>query len=240
MKEKIVFYTFVSDNFYEGIGTPKLISSFKKFHPDIKLVVFRQDTINKVFAEKLLNFENAKPTFAKLLDSYDLVVNIDADTIVTGRLEEVLKDDYEVGSVVQFCDISRPVIENVTSEMYVQAGMVASRNKKFWDIWEEANKEAMKYYYKEQDVLNLVWYNDPEVSKMKRKIFDKDKNYYGTKSLGKEKEFYIERNKLMLRSEQVLCYHNARGHYMPKLQFDQLGFTPEVIEYLNKIAKGSI
>ena len=236
--ERICFYTFTSDDYYERIGTPKLINSFKKFHPEIELIVFRQDIINKVFAEKSVNFENAKPSFAKLLtNNYDLIVSIDADTIITGRLDGILEDDYEVGSVVQLCNISRPSIENVTEEMYVQAGLVASRNKRFWDIWEEANKGAMKYIYKEQDVLNLVWHNNPEVSKMKKKVFDKTKNYYGVKSLGQEKEFYVEGDKLMCRGEQVFCYHNAGGHYMPKLQFDVLGFTPEVIEYLNNIAK---
>jgi len=236
MKEKIVFYTYVSDAYYEGIGTPKLINSFKKFHPDIELVVFRQDTIAKVF-EKGLYFENAKPTFAKLLtDDYGLIVSVDADTIITARLDEVLKNDYEVGSVVQLCKISQPNIENVTATMYVQAGFVASRNKLFWDKWEVANKDSEKYIYKEQDILNLVWYNDPDVCQMKRKIFDKDKDYYGTKSLGKESQFYIEGSKLMCKGERVFCYHNARGHYMPKLQFNQLGFTAEVIQYLNKIA----
>lgn len=237
MKEKIVFYTYVSDEYYEGIGTPLLINSFKRFHPDIELIVFRQEIIDKVFTEKNLYFENAKPTFAKLLtDSYDLVVSIDADTIITGRLEEILKNDYEVGSVTQVCDIAGASIENISPEMYVQAGLIASRNARFWDIWEEANKDTEKYIYREQDILNLIWYNNPEVSKMTRKIFDKDKDYYGVKSLGREKEFYIEASKLMCRNEQVFCYHNARGHYLPKLQFDQLGFTPEVIEYLNKIS----
>ena len=234
--ERKCFYTFVSDNFYDGIGTPKLINSFKKFHPDIELMVYRQDMVNKVFKEKGLNFDNAKPTFAKLLtDSYDLVVNIDADTIITGRLEEVLKDDYEVGSVLNLNNWCHAAIENVTPEMYVQAGLVASRNKRFWDKWEEANKDAMKYHFYENDVLNLVWYNDPEVSKMRRKIFDIEKDYYGTKSIGREKEFYIEGDKLMCRNERVFCYHNAKGHYMPKLQFDTLGFTPEVVKYFNAL-----
>ena len=237
-KEKIVFFTYVSDEYYEGIGTPKLIKSFKKFHQDIELIVFRQETVNKVFAEKGLYFENAKPTFAKLLtDKYDLIVSIDADTIITARLDEILKNDYEVGSVVQFCDISQPSVENVTAEMYVQAGLVASRNKLFWDKWEAANKDSEKYIYKEQDILNLVWYNDPDVSKMTKRIFDKDKDYYGTKSLGKESQFTIDCDKLMCNGERVFCYHNARGHSMPKLQFGTLGFTPEVIAYLSTLIK---
>jgi len=240
MKEKVVFYTYVSDDYYEVIGTPILINSFKRFHSDIELVVYRQEMIDRVFSEKGLYFDNAKPTFAKLLTgSYDLVVSIDADTIITARLEEILKNDYEIGSVTQVCDIAGASIENVTAEMYVQAGMVASRNRLFWDIWEEANKDTEKYIYREQDILNLVWYNDPEVSKMRRKIFDKDKNYYGVKSLGREKEFYLEGEKLMCRGEQVFCYHNARGHYIPKLQFEQLGFNPEVIEFLKYVSSNN-
>lgn len=237
MKEKVVFYTYVSDEYYEGIGTPLLINSFRRFHPDIELAVFRQEIIDKIFAENNLYFDNAKPTFAKLLTgSYDLVVSIDADTIITGRLIEVLKDDYEIGSITQLCDITGASIENVTAEMYVQAGLVSSRNRRFWDIWEEANKDTEKYIYREQDILNLVWHNDPEVSQMKRKIFDKDKNYYGVKSLGREKEFYLENDKLMCREEQVFCYHNARGHYIPKFQFEDLGFNHEVIEYLKYVS----
>ena len=94
-KEKVVFFTFVSDDFYTPVGTPKLINSFKRFHPDIPLVVFRQDVIDVVFRKYGLNFFNAKPAFAKLLaDDYDLVVNIDADSVVLGRLDEIQADDY--------------------------------------------------------------------------------------------------------------------------------------------------
>ena len=52
MKEKVVFYTYVSDEYYEGIGTPLLINSFRRFHPDIELVVYRQEMIDRVFSEK--------------------------------------------------------------------------------------------------------------------------------------------------------------------------------------------
>ena len=41
-KEKVCFFTFVSDNYYTPIGTPKMINSFKRFHPDIDLVALLQ------------------------------------------------------------------------------------------------------------------------------------------------------------------------------------------------------
>ena len=60
MKESVVFFTIVNDRYYYPVGTPKLISSFKKFHHDIELVVFRQDIIDRIFKEKGVNFYNCK------------------------------------------------------------------------------------------------------------------------------------------------------------------------------------
>jgi hypothetical protein len=55
--------------------------SFKKFYPDIDLIVFNDTTIQKLFSDKpWLNTDNCKASFAKLLyNEYDLVVNVDAD-----------------------------------------------------------------------------------------------------------------------------------------------------------------
>lgn len=235
-KEKVCFFTFVSDNYYYPVGTFKMVNSFKRFHPDIELVVFRQDVINKVFKEKKVNFYNAKPTFAKLLTPfYDLVVNIDADSVVLGRLEAILDQNYEIGGVINLNDYENRTIENVDEEMFLNAGLIASRNKDFWDIWEKKNKEAMKYVCKENDILNLIWYNDPKIKKMKKKTFDKKKDYYGCKCLGREAEFYIEDNKVMCREEQVFIYHHAKGAVFPKLQFETMGFPQSVVDFLNTV-----
>src|SRR3990167_6776388 len=129
MKKPVVFYTFVSDNYYGPIGTPKLINSFKHFHPDIPLVIFRQDVVDtiidptKKFMGGVVNWLNAKPMFAKLLtDKYELVINIDADSICLGRLDESLTDDYDVGSVMNLNDFENCHVENITDEMFLQAG----------------------------------------------------------------------------------------------------------------------
>lgn len=238
MKKPVVFFTFVSDNYYYPVGTYKMITSFKRFHPDIDLVVFRQADVDRIFKEKDLNFYNAKPTFAKLLtDKYDLVVNIDADTVVTGRLETILADDYEIGSVLNLNDYENTSVGDVSEKMYLNAGLIASRNPKFWNIWEEANKQAMIYKCKENDTMNLVIYNDPEVKAMKLKVFDKDKDYYGCKSLNREPEFYVEKDELFCRGEKVKLYHHAKGgSALPKLQYEEMGFPPSVVEYLNKVS----
>lgn len=234
---KTVFFTIVDDAHYYPEGTHIMVNSFKYFHPDIDMVVFRQDMIDKVFKEKGINFYQAKPTFAKLLTSkYDLVVNIDADHVITGRLDEILKGDYDVGAPWNFNDYENASFENITEEMYLQAGIVASTNKKFWAVWEAENLEAMKYLRKENDILNLVVYN--HMPELKLKIFDKEKGYYGCKSLGREPQFYIEDDKLMCRNEQIFAYHFARGNVFPKLNYYQMPLTSEVRQWLNKLNYG--
>lgn len=237
---KKVCFTIVDDKYYYPVGTHVFVNSFLKFHPDIDLVVFRQDMVDMIMKPGKINFYNCKPTFAKLLvDEYDLVVNIDADTVITGRLTEVFDNvDYEVGGAWNKNDYEDAAFDKITAEMYVQAGMVASTNKKFWDVWEEENKLAHLFVRKENDTLNLVWYQNPKTKKMKKKIFDKKKDYYGCKSLGREEEFYVEDDKLMCRKEQVKAYHFAKGGVFPKLDFDSMPLTWEVKAWLNGLAYG--
>ncbi len=238
-KEKVCFFTFVSDNYYTPIGTSKMINSFKRFHPDIDLVVFRQDIIDVMFKKfGFLNWLNAKPTFAKLLaDKYDLVVNIDADSVILGRLEAVLAQDYDIGAAWNYNDYENRSVENVTEKMFLNAGLVASRKKEFWDIWEAENREAYKYVCAENDILNLIWYNNPALRNFRKKIFDKKKDFYGCKSLGKEGKFIVKDNKVMCEGEQVLLYHHAKGPgAMPKLQFEKMGFNDDVVAYMNFVS----
>jgi len=235
---KTAFYTLCNDRYYrKGIGLDKMINSFKYFHPDIDLIVFRQDMVDKIFKEKGINFYNAKPTFAKLLTSkYDLVVNVDADHVFLGRCQRILDGNYDVGGPWNLNDYENMTVGSITKEQYIQGGMVASTNPRFWDIWEEANKDAMKYRCRENDVMNLVIYNDPIVNKMSLDIFDQDKDYYGCKALNREKEFYMLDGKVMCRGEQVFLYHHSKGGHFPKLVYETMGFPQPVVDFMNKVS----
>ena len=153
-----VVYTFISDDYYYPVGTAQFVNSFKKFHPDIPLVVFRQDVVSKVIDGHRVNWLNAKPMFAKLLTKeYDLVCNMDADQIILGRLDEVFTDGYDVGSVMNFNDYENVSTEGVSEKDYLQAGLVASRNPAFWDIWMERSlKDNWQRRCAENDTLNMV------------------------------------------------------------------------------------
>jgi len=234
MKNSIVFFSIVDDRFYYPAGTPQMINSFKYFHPEIDLVVFRQNMIDKIFKEKDINFYMAKPTFAKLLTPYyNCVVNVDADHIFLDRCDSILEADYEIACPINKNDYENTSVENVTEDMFLQGGLVAATNAKFWDVWEKANKDAMKYKCKENDIMNLVIYND--LPYMKLKVLDKDKGYYGCKSLGRESEFYMKGDKVMCRDEQVHLYHMAKGGVI-KPTPRELGFPQEVVDYMQYVS----
>jgi len=221
----------VGNSFYYAEGTPTMIKSFRLFHPDIDLVVFKQDVVDKLFSEKKINWYNATPYFAELLfDDYDLIVKIDADHVITGRLSEVFDNvDYDVAGPWNYNDYENASFDNITAEMYVQGGFVASHRKDFWMRWQEMNTRSDSYIRRENDILNLLLYN---TEPWKLKILDRDKDYYGCKSLNREAEFYIENNKLMCRGEQVFAYHFAKGQIFPKLDFNNMPFTQEVKNWL--------
>lgn len=233
--KKVAFIP-VEDRLFYPEGTHIAINSFKKFHPDIDLIVFRQNTIDKLFPEKNINWYMAKPFFAELLeDKYDLIVNLDADHIFLDRMTEVFDNvDYDVAMPWNFNDYENAAFENITEKMYLQAGMVASTSKEFWAKWRKANKHAMKYKRKENDIVNLVIYN--EMPELKLKIIDEKKDYYGCKSLGREPEFKIEDGKTMCRGEQVISYHFARGGQFPKLDIPNMPLIDEVKDRWTEIA----
>lgn len=235
-----VAFTACDDRLYYSEGTHIFVNSFKRFHPDIDLVVFRQDTVDKLFKERNINWYKAKPYFAELLfKDYDLVCNIDADHIIVDRLWEVFDNvDYDIAAPWNFNDYENASFDNITEEMYLQAGMVASTKKEFWLAWQRINDTAMSYLRKENDTLNLLVYNDPEISKMKLKVLDKDKDYYGCKSLGREPLFYIKNGKTYCSKddEKVIAYHFARGNQFPKLDIPNMPLRDDVKQRWMEIA----
>jgi len=225
-------FTAVDDKLFYPEGTHIFQNSFIRFHPDVDLIIFRQNMIDKIFKKENINFYQAKPYFGELVANmgYKLVVNIDADTIITSRLTEVFdKVNFDIAMPTNLNDYENASFENITEEMYLQAGMVASTSKDFWKAWQKINRTVMKYLRKENDTVNLLIYNDKEISKLKLKILDKKKDYYGCKSLGREPEFAINsKGETICRGEKVEAYHFARGNVFPKLDIPNMPLTDEV------------
>lgn len=253
---KTVFFSIASDNYYNSTHTNEFINSFKKFHPDIDLKIFRQKEIEAVFATNPgINFQNCKGAFAKTLyNDYELVVMIDIDHIVFDRLTEILEGDYDVAAPANFnrwinTGISVRTFSGwgegeyvvVPQEKYLQAGVVASPKKEFWDLYYYMSLNHWSHLLqRENDVLNLMAYLLP----FKTRVLDGDtrydspnfKNYYGCASLGAESNFVVEGNKVMLDGRQVKLYHYARGSVKPH---PKDLFSPSVCDFIASISRDS-
>jgi len=249
---KIVFYTIVSSSHYLGCRTDEFIKSFKKFHPDIDLIVFQDKEIKEVFeTDKRLNFYNSKAAFAKLLyNDYDLVVNIDADHLIFDRLEEILIGDYDVAAPANYnseinvkmsisCDSTHGHLSHndfVSYEKYIQGGLIASTSKEFWNQYYEA---SLRYSHllgnKENDILNIICHMLP----YKFKVLDGDwlytsekfHCYYGCASLGRERQVVVDNKKIKLDGKPIKAYHFARAG-IAKVPTHYL-FNQEVCHFIN-------
>jgi hypothetical protein len=243
---KTCFFTFLQDSYRDLIEFDLFEKSFKHFHPDIPLIVFRDSEINKLQSlNSDLNMFNIKATAAKTLyDEYDLVVNIDADHIIFSRLDEILKNDYDVA-----CPSNYNLYENVSisinsylnktynivpNEYYVQAGLIASGSKAFWNTYETASLRHSKHLTcADNDVLNLVLH----FGNFKFKLLDNGwkydspnrKSFYGCSSLNLEKECKIINGIPCINNIPLKCYHVARGLAKPK--FSEL-FNKEIVDWL--------
>lgn len=229
---KTVFFTICDSalqkpNNKRNLDFAGFINSFKKFHPDIEMVVYNE-------ADLLLNglnFYNAKAAFGQILSNdYDLVVNVDADHYFFDRCEEILKGDYDVACPANFNEtnnlvgikVSSGITGNgkhdwlVTEKDFLQGGLIASTSSSFWNHYSYAvNKWYDKFVCFENDVLNLVAYGYP----YRVKVLDGDVDYrnknhtqwYGCSIINKEKKAVIENDKILVEGKPVIAYHFAHG-----------------------------
>ena len=155
----------VADNNY--LPYAKMLErSFKHFHSDIDFIIFREEDIKRLpFSEP---YYRNKAFFGKeLSEKYDLVINIDADSIVVDSLDEIINAPYDVGCVLNNAitipdPLERPIIglDRTNPMYYMNAGMVASRSKRFWNWWNDLNQRHFfqQYQFREQDTLNMIFH----------------------------------------------------------------------------------
>jgi len=245
---KTCFFTIVQQGYVGCIEFDLFYKSFKHWHPDIPMFVVGDNEIAEIQKQQpRVNLYNIKASAARLFyDDYDLVVNIDADHFIFGRLDEILTGDYDVAApsnynsyenvginIVSYRGNVYPVVPEL---QYIQAGLIASTNKEFWKTYEKSSILHADYMTcRDNDVLNLViqfgnfdfklldggWnINDPA-----RKAF------YGCSSLNLEKQCSIKNDIPVINNIPLKCYHVARGGVKPK--FNQL-FNEDVVNWLNE------
>lgn len=237
---KTVFFTWITDNYKNtNIDFDSFYKSFKYFHPDIDLVVFDSLAVSQLFTHKpWLNNTNCKASFAKLLyNDYDLVVNIDSDFYFFDRCYEILSADYDVAAcsnynIVQNVTLQPQRLNNYNTPYideihYIQGGLIASTNKKFWDEYEKLSEQlSNKLPIYENDVLNILWHSE----QYRTKVLDGDYDYrskeflcyYNCSSLGRISNCVVKNDKVYLDDKPMRSYHVAHGWNRRKERVNEL------------------
>ncbi|MEK6880945.1 MAG: hypothetical protein AABY22_15100 [Nanoarchaeota archaeon] len=187
-----------------SFGGNKLRNSWSYFHPDITIIWYNENDTNRII------FENPKfglTTFMPIIMlevkkkyNADLVIKLDADSIVLDRFSEIIDcdDDTRVFGVRNDGDHignaderqNRPrELWDLPNEKYINCGCLATSSEEFLNDWLLLNKLILDRYGSitsfwmcEQNMMNMVFYS----GKYKTKILDPKGGdlFYGTSANG--------------------------------------------------------
>ena len=242
-KSKICCFTFADKEHTDD--ALMMMRSFKKFHPDIEMKFFGQGELDKIHYQRIPEFwYKSTSFFAKdLIKNYELVVQINADSVITGPLDDVFNNTaYDVACVMNNNRTDPPVtVFNVPAPMYVNCGFVAMRSREFIEHWWDL---CNRYYFnqfkfREQDLLNImVHYGNYQVMNL-----DGNDRWYGVINRGEWMRFEVRDGKLICPADPLynptdkqVCVIHAAGGNTTKWKWD-VQFTPEVQNYLKEVTK---
>jgi hypothetical protein len=233
-KKPICFVTNCSDSHYHSLGCDKLVKSAKYFYPEIPFFVLGTNEVNKLGG--LDSFTMAK-VMHQFIDEYQWVVRFDADSMITGPLDELFdainSNQYDIIGVRNNNDYAKaganePITQKgIDTFEYLNAGFVATNSKAFIEGWMDCN--AMFGHmcpFVEQSTLNSL------SQKFKTLILDRKENpvFYGVAGLygnGDEnqthwdswREIIVAHGEFYLDGKKVKVIHHAGGSNDYKLGF---------------------
>ena len=225
-----------------------MIKSLRKFHSEKELpvVVIGQDKLSTILQQDPQFFYRATPIIAKDLwkQGYDTIIKIDADSVITSKLDHVWDSVYEIGVV----NNSNPretkkypvTVWNLHPLRYINCGFVAMKSERFINHWFNlCNSVHFQYYQmREQDLLNImVFYMDFQVS-----FLDAGNKWHGLISRGYEPQMILKDDKLILpkndewgnEDKEICVWHEAGGNKPNKMNFNIM-FNEEVTKWLKKL-----
>lgn len=164
-----IAYTWVRD--YRQMAED-MRKSFHHFHPDVPLCIFEWEQCEQIMEKYscTAGFLFA-PLGRELALQGNTVIHIDADIIVTGPLDRVLNEAYDVAGVRALPDQGLPdgsqyrrqnrlTGDHLTVQGELNAGFFAVRGTQFWDAWIDLNRKyGTKMRLGEQDTLNDLFYS---------------------------------------------------------------------------------
>jgi len=200
--------------------------SFKTYHPAIPFFKFDTRDEKEILGEVRESscackaFEIRPRLMSKLLDDYDGVIYLDADTVVCDRLEEFLKADFDVAGSL-----------NIGEQVYLNAGVSACTSKEFCDEWTHL------MYQPNAGKSNQVYFNQlANTQRYNLKIVDAEKVYYNERSRPYWHKLKVcSDGRLRTNGRIVRVLHWAGGTGRMESKLSSADFSDKVREHLNKI-----
>ncbi len=182
-KKPVVIFSVADDNNFPY--AVMLFNSLTKFHSpkEIDMVLYttekRPDKLKQLpqgikiedltpyLKQDPMFFYRQKPVLGEpLLDEYELVLGMDSDQIVTGKLDYIFNTkDYDIGTVINWNRTDPQyfgliAFQGIMPPEYFNCGLVAMRSKKFAHHWKVLcfSPQFDRLQFKEQDLLNVLCY----------------------------------------------------------------------------------
>lgn len=146
-----------------------LLNSLRKFHTEeeLPLKIIKGEELEGYLKDDKMFYYRQKPIIAEpLLKEYELVIGMDCDQIVLGKLDYLLKTkDFDVATVLNWnrYDPQRYgfiTFQGILPVEYMNCGLVCMRSEKFVHDWKLLcfTPQFDRVQYREQDLLNIMIY----------------------------------------------------------------------------------
>lgn len=220
----------------------RMAKSFNYFHPDIECKVITiydgRDIFKTVEKPKVGSIWAALSVkmIRHYLEKYETVIKLDADVVITHRLDEFLDKDYDIA-----CSLNVEGYSHLWDKDYCNLGVTAIRSKALAEEWEKYTYDGKfiqenNFLNLEQDVMNHLTHS----GKYNVLIVDKEDCYYNETSRDKWGEMKVVNStkgeKLFIGSRVVKALHWAGGGSMSN-KYSHPAFTDDVRQFLNKITE---
>lgn len=222
-KRRVAAFTIYDDDLTLRLAK-RVKASFEKFHNGVPFYMYDARDEESLLGEVRESacackaFEIRPRLHSKLLEDFDLVIYLDADTVVCDTLTEFFEGDYDVAGSL-----------NIGNEGYLNAGVNALANKAFADEWTDM------MYKGDSGPSNQVYFNHLARSgRYKLKIVDEEDVFYNEQSRKHWKELKVTKHGLRCGGRAVRVLHWAGGVPRMEAKLSSSDFSEDVRKLLDR------
>lgn len=232
--KKVAAFTIADDPLTHRLAE-RVRRSFYKYHPDIPFYTYDPADEARILgnvresARAIKSFEIRPRFMLHLLQDYDIVIYLDADTVVTSRLDEFLAGDYDVAGSLNL-DITDQI--GSMGDKFLNAGVGACTSIQFCEEWTDL------MYRPTAGRSNQQYFNELAYSgRYRLKIVDEKDVYYNERSRPFWKNIVRNNGDLLVNDRKIKVLHWAGGVSRMEDKLSSKDFSPEVREFLNEVTQ---